>query len=98
VFILRYLSFLLLSILATIFAVSVMKLTVRLSLHFIPLVSFYNTITVTQCHCLFHICYRSVLSLFSDRFHLFTLQNLRANFFCISLVFSFEFWFSGPLD
>ena len=45
--ILSSLSFLLLSILATPFAVSVTKLNVLLSPLFVPFVSFYNTITVT---------------------------------------------------
>ena len=46
-FILRILSYLLPSILATNSAVSVTKLKVRMSPHFVPFVSFYNTITVT---------------------------------------------------
>jgi len=68
-------SFLPLSILATIFSVSVTKLNVRLSLHFVAFVFFYNTITVTMGHSLFHPCCCLVLSQFSDRFLRFTLQN-----------------------
>ena len=87
-----------LSILATIFAVCVTKLNVQLSLHFVPFFSFYNTITVTLCYCLFHMCCWSVLSLFWDLFLRYTLQNIRTIVVCIYLVFRFKFWFSLPLD
>ena len=96
--ILSFLSFLLLSILATIFPVCVTKLTVRLSLYFATFVFFYKTITVTLGHCLFHLCYWSVLSLLSDHFLHFTLQNIKAIIVCIYLLFKFDFWFSVPLD
>ena len=59
-YILIFLSFLPLNILATIFAVSVTKLNVRLSRHFVSFVSFYNTITVTLGH--FPVSYMLLIS------------------------------------
>jgi len=61
---LRFFPIFLLIILATIFAVSVTKLNVRFSLHFVVFGSFYKTKSETLGHCLFHICCLSVLSLF----------------------------------
>ena len=86
-YILTFLPFLLLSNLATIFAVFATKLD------FVPFVIFCNTITVTLGHCLFHLCCWS----FSDRFLHLAFQNIRAIILCIYLLFRFDFWFFGPL-
>jgi len=80
--IVSFLSFLLLSILATIFAVTLTQLNVRLSLHFAAIFFLYKTNTVTLGHCLFHLCCWVVLSVFWYSFLRFILQNIREIMVC----------------